>query len=256
MSTLIPCFAEVSEGEKFATELLKYYRYETDQICLAVGEQFEDWEEYLGNDPDNIRYDHMYQVYYLNMKDTVAAYDTDGRFVDNISSKYYWVVPNYETGCEVQLVRNSETEYGWAIRRGTHYMDNIRTNYPGTEYGIISIYDNILENYPKADKLSFRFIYEELNDIHLMFFVSEGEEYVIPYFSSKDMTWIKNAEIYPVLQYIELVRKNTADDTITTALSSGGFDTETIYLNYIVVGTVAVIGIALTAVIVVKKKKQ
>ncbi len=255
-ASMIPCFAETSEGEALVLEFLKYYKYETDQIKLTVSEQYGDWSEYLGDDPDDIRYDLMHQIYYLNMKDTVDAYDNDGSFGANISEKYYWIVPNYVTGSEVQVVRNEDAEHGWAIRRGTHCMKNIQSAYPDTVYGIEAIYDNVLEKYPQTDKLSFRFIYEELHDIHLMYFVCEGEEYVTPYFSSKDITWLKNAEIYAAADYIELVRANTVDETSSAALDEGKIDTETIYMNYIVIGTVAVVGIALVAVITAKNRKR
>ncbi|MBQ3183220.1 MAG: hypothetical protein IJB57_06085 [Clostridia bacterium] len=253
---LMPIASEEVQGSVLSVELLKYYRYETEQIIAMVNEQYIAWRDYLGDDPDAIPYELMYQVYYLDMKDVVSAYDSDGTFVKNISDRYYWVVPNYEKGTEVQVVRNNDAEYGWAIRRGTHYMDSIRSNYEDTVFGIAEIYDNILTQCPGVNKLSFKMVYDELNDIHLMYFTSEGEEYVVPYFASENFTWLTNAMVYPVKDYIELMRTNTVDDTSNIDLDEGKMGTETIYLNYIVIGTVAVIGVAIVAVLIAHNKKN
>lgn len=260
--SFIPVFAEneteeeANAGTLLAINLLKYYRYETDQITLAVSEAYTDWEKYLGNDPDDILYTLMYQVYYLNMKDVVSAYDNDGSFGKNISERYYWVVPNYEKGSEVQVVRNDDTKYGWAIRRGTHFMKSIDFSYKGTVFGIAAIYDNILTKCPNVDKTSFRLVYDEVNDMHLMYFTSEESEYVVPYFASKEITWLTNAEVYSAKEYIELIRTNTTDDTSNIDLGEGKLNTETIYLNYIVIGTLTVAGVALIAIVLAQKKKN
>ncbi len=251
----ITASTEVMQGSDLSVELLKYYRYETDQITIMVNEQYTAWRDYLGEDPEAIRYDQMYQVYYLNMKDTVSAYDSDGMFGKNISDKYYWVVPNHEKGTEVQVVRNSDAEHGWAIRRGTRYMNSIASNYEGTVFTIATVYDNILEQCPEVNKLSFKMVYDELNDMHLMYFTSDGEEYVVPYFASKDVTWLTNGEMYSAKDYIELMRTNTADETSSIVLDRGKINTETIYLYYIVIGTVVVIGVTFVAILVAQKKK-
>lgn len=254
--SFVSVYAAEIQGSTLAVELLKYYRYETEQIALMVEDQHIAWRDYLGDDSDAITYDLMYQVYYLDMKDVVAAYESDGSFGKNISDKYYWVVPNYEKGTEVQVVRNSGAQYGWAIRRGTHYMESIGANYEGIVFGIADIYDNILTKCPEVNKLSFKMVYDETDDMHLMYFTSGGEEYVVPYFASEKITWLTNGEVYPAGEYIDLMRSNTFDDTSSIDLDDGGLDTETIYINYIVIGTVAVIGVAVVAVIIAKNMKN
>ena len=62
--TLIPASAEVIDGRALSVELLKYYRYETEQIAMMVDDQYSSWEAYLGDDPEDILYDLMYQVYF------------------------------------------------------------------------------------------------------------------------------------------------------------------------------------------------
>ncbi len=252
--TLISVAADEVQGEALSVELLKYYRYETEQIVVMVDGQRTAWRDYLGELNSSLRYDLMYQVYYLDMKDIVAAYDIDGSFGKNISDKYYWVVPNYEKGTEVQVVRNADAEFGWAIRRGTRYMEAIGANHEGTVFGIAAIYDNILKKSPDVNKLSLKMVYDELNDIHLMYFTAKGEEYVVPYFASTDITWIKNEEVYSVRDYVELMRANTVKETHSVIPDDDNKGTEAIYLNYIVVGTITVIGVALIAVIIAQKK--
>lgn len=257
---LLLCMLSVSadeiQGRALSVELLKYYRYETDQITLMIKDQQTAWRDYLGDDAEGVDYDMMYQVYYLDMKDVVSAYDSDGSFGKNISDKYYWVVPNCEKGTEVQVVRNSGAQYGWAIRRGTHYMQSIGANHEGTVFGIADIYDNILTKCPDVNKLSFKMVYDETEDMHLMYFTSGSEEYVVPYFASEELTWLTNGEVYSAGEYIELMRANVADDTDGIDLDEGGLDTETIYINYIVIGTVAVIGVAVVAVMIAQSKKN
>ncbi len=252
---LMPVSAEEIQGGILSVELLKYYRYETEQIAIMVGEQHTAWRDYLGDNPEDILYDMMYQVYYLEMKDVVSAYDSDGSFGKNISDKYYWIVPNYEKGTEVQVVRNPDAAHGWAIRRGTRYMNAIGSSYEGTVFGIAAIYDTILTQCPEVNKLSFRMVYDELNDMHLMYFTSEGEEYIVPYFASEDITWLTNGTVYSAKDYIELMRTNTTDETTGIDLDEDKINSEIIYLNYIIIGTVIVIGVALVAVIMAHKKK-
>ena len=252
--TLTTVGAEPIDGSILSVELLKYYRYETEQITLMLNDSYGDWDDYLGDDPEAISYDHMYQVYYLDMKDIVAAYDTDGSFAKNISDKYYWVVPNYEKQSEVQVVRNADTTYGWAVRRGTRYMKSIANNHKDIVFGVAEIYESILEQCPNANKLSFKMVYDELNDMHLMYFTVEGNEYLSPYFASKDITWLTNGKTYTVEDYIGLMRDNAEQDTTHFRLFGENDDTETIYFYYIIIGSVVVIAIALLSVIIAGKK--
>ncbi|MBQ4562618.1 MAG: hypothetical protein IJA55_09865 [Clostridia bacterium] len=252
----VTSFAEISEGSELTIDLMKYYRYETEQITMAVKDQYTAWEKYMGNNPDDIYFTLMYQVYYLKMKDIVSAYETDGNFVSNITDKYYWVVPNYNKGSEVQVVRNDDTEYGWAIRRGTRYMNSIDFSYKGVVFGIAAIYDNILEKKPDVDKDSFRLVYDELNDMHIMYFTSEGEEYVVPYFASKDITWLTNEEVYTASEYVELMKSHIVDETSHMKITDGNPKPETIYFYYLIIGTVMVIAIALVAFIIAKRKNK
>lgn len=252
--TLTPICAVSVDGSALSVELLKYYRYETEQIALMLNDAYGDWDDYLGDEPEAISYDLMYQVYYLDMKDIVAAYDTDGSFAKNISDKYYWVVPNYEKQSEVQVVRNADTTYGWAVRRGTRYMKSIADNHKDIVFGVAEIYESILEQCPDANKLSFKMVYDELNDMHLMYFTVNGEEYLSPYFASKDITWLTNGKAYTVGNFIERMRDNAEQDTTRFSLFGENDDTETIYFYYIVIGTVVVVAIALLSVIIAGKK--
>ena len=254
-SMMFTSFAELDEGTELVMDMLKYYQYETDQIVLAVTEQYTEWEKYLGDNIDDITFSLMYQVYYLKMKDIVAAYDTDGSFRANISDKYYWVVPNYEMGSEVQVVRNDQTRYGWAIRRGTKYMSWISLNYPEVGFGIAMIYDNILKAYPEADKLSFRLVYDEENSMHIMSFTCDGEEYVVPYFASKDITWLTNGNIYTASEFIGIVRDGRVEDG-SMEIYDNNPAPETIYSVYNIVGTVVAVCVAVVAVIAANKMKK
>ncbi len=247
--------AELDNGTKLVIDMLKYYQYETEQITLAVKDQQAEWEKYLGNDVDTIDFALMYQVYYLDMKDIVAAYDDDGSFGANITNRYYWVVPNYEKGCEVQVVRNDQSEHGWAIRRGTSFMRAMKFNHPEVGFGIGMMYENALNTYPDTDRDSFRVVYDEDNDMHLLYFACKGEEYVVPYFTSEEITWISNEEVYAVSDFIELMRINIIEGSALAQIPNKAAP-ETIYFSYVLIGSALVVCIAVVAIVIASKMKR
>ncbi|MBR6515095.1 MAG: hypothetical protein IKT46_09740 [Clostridia bacterium] len=255
-ASAIGVFAEGITGTAFTNLKLEEYADEVEQIKSSLQQEQEEWKTYLGNNPDKVDYDRMYQVYYLEKKDINGQYKKQGSFASNISDKYYWVVPCYDKQCEVQVVRNSNVDNGWYIRQGTKFMKDIGRSYPDVVFGISAIYENILKYYPEPDIDSFRMVYDEVNNIHLMYFTDNGSEYVVPYFSSKGITWISNEKIYPVADYVKLMSENEGKDTGYTNIGDEKQGAEMIYYNYVIIGTLAVICVAAVAVFVAKAKKK
>ena len=252
----LPLYADVDAGTLMVVETSARYIEEMDAVEQAVRVSDSIWDKYLGYDRDDVEYSLMYQIYYLKMKDIISAYENDGSFADNISDKYYWVVPSYTEGAEVQVVRSEQNLSGWDIRRGTRYRSNISLNYPEVDFGIASIYGNILSQYPEADKYSFRFVYEEGTDVHLMYFMADEREYVVPYFPSEDLKWAVKGKIYPAGEYIELMRTGAANESSLIDEPAPIQRSEKLYLNYLVIGSAAVICVVVVAVIVAKKRKS
>ncbi len=253
---IVPVYADVDKGTLLTVEISSRYTDEMNAVQQAVRVCDSIWDKYLGDNRDDVTYSLMYQIYYLKMKDIVSSYEKEGSFGANISEKYYWVVPCYNEGTEVQVIRSEQNLSGWDIRRGTRYRSAIAENYPDIEFGIDVIYENIMTQYPSADKYSFRFVYDEGTDVHLMYFVSEGAEYLVPYFPSEDINWITNAKIYPAGEYVEIMKTNVVAESSLNDSEEPYQRSEKIYLNYIIVGTVAVICVAVAAVIIAKKKKK
>lgn len=253
---MVPVYADVDKGTLLTVEISSRYTDEMNNVQQAVRVSDRIWDKYLGNSRDDVDYSLMYQVYYLKMKDIISSYEKQGTFGANISEKYYWVVPCYGEGSEVQVVRSEQNLSGWDIRRGTRYCSTIPGNHPDVKFRIDKIYNNILTQYPNADKYSFRFVYDEGTDVHIMYFLSEGQEYLVPYFPSEDMTWIINAKIYPANEYVEIMKTNVAAESSLVDSKAPYERSEKIYLNYVLIGTVAVICVVIVAVIIAKKKKR
>lgn len=254
--TMVNAYGDSTNGSELAAAILEKYSEEVEQIILTVKDQQSQWVDYLGNNPDKIDFSHMYRVYYLKLKDINAAYDKQGSFAANISDSYYWVVPCYDKQSEVQVVRNNDTAHGWDIRRGTQFMKNVGRSYPDVVFVISSVYENILSRYPEVDKESMRMVYDEGNNIHLMYFTSDGAEYVVPYFSSKAITCVSNEKVYPVSDYINAMESNKAEDSAYDTSSAKKHGTEMIYFNYIVVGSIVVVGVAFVAFMIARRKMK
>ena len=186
----------------------------------------------------------------------ISAYYSSGSFGANVTDKYYWVVPNYDLGCEVQVVANADAEHGWAVRRGTDYIKQIKQNFPSVEFDIAKIYDRVLEDYPEADTESFRMVYDEAYSVHLMYFVCNGQEYVSPYFFTKSITWATNGAIYRAGDYISFLRKGVDAESTGLETQKAIRKTESIYLSYVLVGSVFVAIIVIGAVVIAKTKKD
>ena len=255
VTVCLPIYAEVDMGMLYMIERASACLEEMEAVEQAVRASGSEWDKYLGLDRDGLSYPWMYQVYYLNMRDMVSAYGTDGSFGSNISDKYYWVVPIHQKKREVQVVHSEQSEYGWAIRRGTYYQNDIETSYPDVAFDIVSMNNCVFKEHPNADKESIRLVKEDGFDMHIMYFTDGGEEYVVPFFASTEITWVKNGVAYPARDFIELVRENSGDDSGYVPVTKPGAATETLYLNYVVIGTLAVIFVAATALIVAKYKK-
>lgn len=252
----LPSYAETDKGTLLVEEIASWYADEMAAVEKAVRASDSIWDSYIGDDREEVSYKYMYQIYYLEMKDIVSAYDDNGNFRSNISDKYYWVVPSYEHGGEVQVVRSEQNVSGWDIRRGTEYYSNIKRNHPDTSFALVDIYNNIFNRYPDTDKGSIRIVYEEETDTHLVFFACERSEYVVPYFPSTIHTWQVNGRVYPVIEYIDLIRENISKESKIIHHGVSNEKSEKIYVNYIFIGSAAVICVATGAVIIAKKKKK
>lgn len=256
ITMIVPVYAEVDKGTLLTVEISSRYTDEMNNVQQAVRVSDRIWDNYLGDNRDGVDYSLMYQIYYLNFKDIISSYEKEGSFGANILENYYWVVPCHDEGAEVQVVRSEQNLSGWDIRRGTHYCSSIQENYPEIEFSIDAIYENIITQYPQADKYSLRFVYDAGTDVHLMYFVCDGLEYLVPYFPSEDITWITNGKIYPAEEYIKIMKNNVAAES---SLEDDVVDydrPEKIYLNYILIGTVAVICVVVVALIIAKRKKK
>ncbi len=245
-----------ASGQELHNSVLSENSEEILDVRKSVGASYSDWKEYLGDDFHSIDFDKIFQVYYLSMKDIVAAYDHSGNFGENILDDYYWVVPTYEVGGEVQVSRNDNSETGWSVRRGTNCSGEMVRNYPNVKFDIVSIYDNIFSAYPDADPETFRFVHTDGLDTHLMYFVCDSVEYLVPYFESADITWSTNERIYTAEEYIEILRKNGTKDTEYSDLDEKNNSFEKTYLLYVLVGSIIVICVTVCAILIVKKKQN
>lgn len=198
---------------------------ERNDVRLAVDTAHNEYRIYLGDSSEDIDYDLMYRCHSFYNSNFVEAYRNNGNFASNINSSYYWIVPSYDNGGEVDVVPNSDSEFGWSVRTGRELHPYEKLSKKNLE----EVYDTILKEYPDADTASFHNLYSEYINCKMVYFMSEGEEYLYIFFlSDKDPDWAESGEIYTAESFVMLASSefdNNVEDTGVVSFIQENLDT-------------------------------
>ncbi len=253
VSLALPCYALT--GKEIVQDVLDKSGKEPQQVENTVRDCYKDWQHYLGSDPEDISFELMFRVYYYDNGDIFSAYAKNTTFSDNISENYYWLVPNYGKGGAVEVVKNESSEYGWSVRKGTTIYKAIMANYPEVAFDPETVCNGILDVYPYAVAESIRFTYCDMLKCYLICFKnSDDTEYLVPYFSANDITWMENGQIYEATEFMI-----TASEEYNKQLKAEGKKREgldQIYTMYIVSGSVLVLVVAVIFILAFKKRHK
>lgn len=254
VSVALPIYADGEQGAKLQKEILGESAEESEAVKSAVEKNISQWAEYIGSTGEEIDYELMFRVYYLE-SNIVSGYAEIGSFEALISENYCWLVPNLKTGGEVQVVSSVNSESGWAVRQGGRFHGKMAQSHNLEKFDITDIYSNILAVYPDAQTDSFKAVYDENRHVLMLYFENDGKEYVSPYFHEEDIDWITNGAVYRVSDFVSFLDGHNEQVGASNMIPNGD-EAENIFAIYIIAGTAAVIVIAFVAVMLARKKKS
>lgn len=248
LSTLVTVNAKT--GSVILSAVTEEYKEEIQEVKTAVENSYSNWNSYLGSDVSEIDFDLMYQCYDLKDYDIVSAYKKHDNFGSNISDSYVWMVPNYTSFGEVEVVSIENSKYGWKIRSGQELRKYSGIN----EINIAAFYDCILDEYPDADSDSFRVILCSDYDCRFIYFTCDDVEYLTPYFYSEDPEWAKSGEFYTAANIIAKITENynmginNASNGIVAFIKNN--------VDYIIIGSTVLLAVVVVSGVIIKKKKN
>lgn len=260
MLVLMPLSVSASETiyNSFMEEMITENPDEMNDVLSMLKENELGWGG-LPADPADIVAEDIVKLYKFEDSHIVNVYNEKGTLVDNFDEEYRYKYFCDEERSAFEIRKNENDE--WAISIADMEVKLRQERFPGQPCNFKEMVADVIDQYPELDTDSVKYIEFDILGTYLVYFISDGTEYLVTYPLDDLQVEFEYGKIFTLSEFIDTIDEFSIFNRTEPLEGYGGADIGVVnetdstpwYIYLIVGGGVALV---VTAVCVIIKRKR